>query len=245
MSPNINILEGAFIISDAHFSEKRPEFFSFIEAIYNKQLEPSQIILMGDIFDALFGAIEYTYKKNKKLIDMINSISHRVNILYLEGNHDFNLQNYFPNIIVIPISQQPVNARYKDKIVYLAHGDFDGNFGYKLYTSLVRNVLVLNVLKIVDNLSGHAILNYIDNYLNKKNDCNEFNGFSNFIKNRLLGKYKFDYFIEGHFHQNKIIKLNNSIYINLAAFACNQRYFIVNSLEDKELLEENIFSKGI
>ena len=65
------------------------------------------------------------------------------------------------------------------------------------------------------------------------------------MQNRLANRVTCDYFIEGHYHQNKSIKFENFRYINLGAFACNQRYFIVESLEDKELLEEKIFSRGI
>jgi len=245
MSHNIEIEEGAFLVSDAHFSDRRPQLYAFIEAIYFEKLLPTQLIFMGDIFDTLFGGIEYTYLTNQKLINMINEISLEIEVVYLEGNHDFNLKDIFTNVKIFKISEQPVQARYKDKYIYLSHGDFDGNFGYKLYSLLIRNPIVLKVLKLIDNISNHSILNYIDNHLGEKDDCKEFADFEEFVNIRIAQNYNFDYFIEGHFHQNKMIKFKNSIYINLAAFACNQRYFIVKSLQDKELLEENIFSKGM
>ena len=73
-------------------------------------------------------------------------------------------------------------------------------------------------------------------------DCKEFRGFRKFVKQRIEGKFECDYFIEGHFHQNKEFQVGSFEYINLAAFACNQRYFIVKSLNNKELFEEKIFS---
>lgn len=245
MSHKIEIKKGAFVISDAHFSPSRPELFFLIEEIYFEKLQPSQIILMGDIFDALFGSIEYTYKNNQKMINMLNEISQEIEIIYLEGNHDFNLKKVFPQIKTFSIQKQPVECNYEDKKIYLAHGDFEGPLGYRLYTSIVRNALVLPLLKVIDNLSKHSILNYVYKHLAKKEDCNEFTGFRIFISRRIVNNYNCDYFIEGHYHQNKQIKFKNFIYMNLAAFACNQRYFIVKSLKDKELLEENIFSKGL
>ena len=93
-------------------------------------------------------------------------------------------------------------------------------------------------------LLGHNILKKLDEYLSKKNDCKDFIGFENFISQRLDQKYSCDYFIEGHFHQNKIFKLYNYKYTNLGAFACNQRYYIVKSLSQTEfLLEENFFKR--
>jgi len=241
----VNIKEGAYIISDAHFSHLRPELLEFIKQIHSNQLQPTQLILMGDIFDALFGSIKYTYKQNQELIELLEKISESIEIIYLEGNHDFNLQAIFKNFKIFPISSQPVECSYKDKKVYLAHGDFDGGFGYLLYTALIRNRVILYLLKIIDNLSNHAILKNVDNHLGKKNDCKEFVGFEELINKRLANKYECDYFVEGHFHQNMSFRVSNFEYFNLAAFACNQRYFIVKSINDKELLEEKSFSKGI
>ena len=66
-----------------------------------------------------------------------------------------------------------------------------------------------------------------------------------FMQKRLGAKYSCDYFVEGHFHQNKTIEIDDFIYINLGAFACNQRYFVVKSSQNRELFEEKNFSKGI
>jgi len=61
MSHKLQIKEGAFIISDAHYSNLRPEFLSFIKDIYAKKLKPS-------IFDALFGNIPYTKIENDEIL---------------------------------------------------------------------------------------------------------------------------------------------------------------------------------
>ena len=245
MSHNLELKEGAFIIADAHYSTLRPELLSLIEEIHSKKLQATQLILMGDIFDALFGDVVYTQEINTYMIKLINEISEFIEVIYLEGNHDFNLQEVFPNVKVFSIQNQPVICTYEDKTVYLAHGDFDGERAYKIYTSIIRNSFTLYILKSIDSMLNHFILKKLDNYLSKKDDCREFLGFDEFIEKRLVCKVVCDYFIEGHFHQNRTIKFENITYINLGAFACNQRYFIVKSLEDKELLEENIFSKGI
>ncbi|MDH4944970.1 UDP-2,3-diacylglucosamine diphosphatase [Sulfurimonas sp. C5] len=245
MSHNIEIKEGAFIISDAHFSSKRPELLEFINAIEAKQLQPTQLLLMGDIFDALFGSIDFTYTENQKIIELIEKIAQEIEVIYFEGNHDFNLKAVFQNIKIYPISQQPVAASFQDKKIYLAHGDFDGKLGYKLYTALIRNPIVLKILKPIDNLFNHFILRFVDQHLMKKDDCKELSWFEDFIQNRFHKRFDCDYFIEGHFHQNKTIKIDSMYYINLAAFACNQRYFIVKSLQENTILQEKQFSKGI
>ncbi len=236
---DIEIQEGAFVISDAHYSNKRLELLDFFKAIESNKLQVPQLILMGDIFDALFGGIKKTTLNNQEIIDLLNKISNKIEVIYLEGNHDFNLSKIFLHVKVFPISQQPLTCRYQDKKVILAHGDFDGAFGYKVYTFLIRNKIILKFL----NLFDEYILNKLDKYLNKKDDCQNLDWFEGFIKKRIANNYECDYFIEGHFHQNKSIELDSFEYINLAAFACNQRYFIVESSKDKKFLKENIFSK--
>jgi UDP-2,3-diacylglucosamine hydrolase len=238
MSHNIEIQDGACIISDAHFSHLRGEFELFLDKIISKEFSFTQLIFLGDIFDALFGGINFTKIKNITLIEKINNISNNLPIIYLEGNHDYNLKKIFPNVKVIPISKQPILCKFYDKKVYLAHGDFDGAIGYKIYTYLIRNRVVLFFLEILDSTFNHFILNWVDKHLSTKNDCKEFKGFEDFISKRLSKKFDCDYFIEGHFHQNCSFLTKQFYYTNLGAFACNQRYFIVKSLQGKMLLEE-------
>lgn len=245
MSHNIKIKEGAFVVSDAHYSHLRPLFLEFLKEIHSKKLQPTQLILMGDIFDTLFGGVPYTTQINQEAVTLINAISQEIEVIYLEGNHDFNLSGIFPNAKIFPISQQPLACEFHEKKVMLAHGDFGSDFGYRLYATLIRNPIVLLFLNLMNFLTRNLILNKLDAYLSKKDDCKDFVDFKEFVSKRLADNYSCDYFIEGHFHQNRTIALEHFSYINLGAFACNQRYFIVKSLKETELLEEKTFSKEI
>ena len=243
MSHNLELREGAYIITDAHYSPQRPQLLELIKDIHSKKLQPTQLILMGDIFDALFGLIEYTYEDNQEMIALLDAIAQEIEVIYFEGNHDFNLKVVFRNIKIFPLAKQPQTLLYHDKKVCMAHGDFDGKLGYKIYTALIRNPFVLFILKYIDIALKHLIINKIEGHLDKKDDCKELVWFEDFIQNRFGNRFVCDYFIEGHFHQNRSLDLNSFTYINLGAFACNQRYFIVKSVQDKELLEEHQFSK--
>ena len=242
---DIEIKEGAFVISDAHYSHFRPQFLDFIKAIHSKKLKPTQLIFLGDIFDILFYQIPYSQEINSEVIELINEISKEMEVVYLEGNHDFNLAKIFPHAMVFPIAKQPVACNFKGEKVLLAHGDFGSVLKYRIYTAIIRNPLTLYFLRGVDFLLKHLIINKLDDYLSKKEDCKEFVGFKEFVSKRLAGIYECDYFIEGHFHQNKNFKVDGFRYINLGVFACNQRYFSVKSSKDIKLLEEKIFSKEV
>ena len=244
MSHNIELQEGALIISDAHYSSGRPQLLELIKDIDAKKITPPQLILMGDIFDALFLEVPQTQENNQEMIELLQRISQDISVIYLEGNHDFNLAAIFPHARVTPLSAQPLVCSYKDKKVALAHGDFDVGVIYKLYTQLIRNSIVLQLLNYIDRVGNHFILKKLDTFLAKKDDCKEFVGFEEYVKARNLEKYACDYFIEGHYHQNRSFRIKNFTYINLAAFACNQRYFIVKSSEDKKLfLEEKSYQE--
>jgi len=242
---DIEICEGAFFIADAHFSDTRVELFEFINSIHLKKFNPTQLILFGDIFDALFGGVTYTIKKNQKIIDMLNDISDEIEVIYLEGNHDFNLTKLFPKMKVFTIDKQPVLCSYKGKKVLISHGDFDSPLGYKIYTFLIRNRYILPILNIINNLTSNSILKNLNKHLSKKDDCKEFVGFKKYMNKRLGGSYDCDYFIDAHYHQNHSLNIDDFNYINLGAFACNQRYFIVKFAKEKLFLEENVFSKEI
>ncbi len=239
MSPSFEIKEGAFIIADAHYCAHRPELKSFLQKIASGFLQPTQLLLMGDIFDTLFGPIPYTLEANKEMIALLNAIAQKIEVIYLEGNHDFCLEGIFQNIKVYPLTAQPLTCNYKNKTIYLAHGDHSEKLGYKIYTAWIRNRFVLIFLKYLDLLGNHFILKKLDNYLQKKEDCNHFKTFKAYIAARLKKRFSHscDYFIEGHFHQNRSFRVDDFIYINLAAFACNQRYFIVQSSQEELLLE--------
>ncbi len=243
MSHNIEIKEDAIIISDAHYSHHlRPELLAFFRAIDSQQIKTSQLLLFGDIFDALFGYIPYTYEQNKEVVALLQSISKKIEVVYLEGNHDFQLREIFSNITIFPLSAQPVACSYNNTQGYMAHGDFDGAIGYKIYCTLIRNSVLLRVLEHIDRLFNHAILKKIDNHLGKKDDCKEFGGFEHYIQKHIENYNDADFFIEGHHHQNKIFTYGALTYINLGAFACNQRYFRVKSTKDNKLtLQEKQF----
>jgi len=244
MSHKIELKEGAVIIADAHYSHLRPELLPFIKDIASKKIATPQLILMGDIFDALFGSIEYTYEQNEEMMQLIDSLSEEIEVVFLEGNHDFNLKKVFKNVTVLRLKEQPLITTFHNYQVALAHGDFDAPFGYQLYSSIIRNPVILNLLNVLDRKIDDKIIKKIDNYLTKKEDCNHFEGFKSYIAGRNLHEFACNYFIEGHYHQNRGFEFENYNYINLGAFACNQRYFIVKSSKDKELLIEENSYKG-
>jgi len=237
----LKLQEGAIFISDAHYSFKHKELLDFFKALRNQRIQTPQLILMGDIFDLLFGGVVTTIERNQDMVDLINTLSDNIEIIYLEGNHDFNLALVFPAVTLFPIKQQPVSCQYKGQNILIAHGDFNGPRLYRLYTILIRNKVVLTLLNFFNNVTKQAILKGLDEKLAHKEDCQKMSGFENYVRRHLshvvLHTNKF--FIEGHHHQDVSFVVEGCRYVNLPAFACGLGYMRLSTGEmQKERFSE-------
>ena len=237
--------EGAILIADAHCAPWRTPFIDFLRALATGEITTPQLILMGDVFDMLYGPITRTYPYNTEGIDLINRLANTIEIIYLEGNHDFLLDELFPNVQVLRRENQPLMMNFEGKIVALSHGDSNMGLGYELYTALIRNRSILAMLRTIDTLGGGFIVRWLEEQMKRKIHCRPIDQFATLIQNR-LEKLKFDsidVLIEGHFHQNRRFEVNSLNYINVGAFACNERYFTVQSNQNQPLLHEAVFRK--
>ncbi len=220
MFHNIQIQSDAIFIADAHYNHNRQELFELLS-----HTRSSQIFLMGDIFDFLCGEIDYFIKQNYELITLIKHLSLSRQIIYLEGNHDFLLNDIFDKVIVIPRKQQPLIVTFEDNKVALSHGDIFTPISYNIYTSIIRNKYFLKFLNMID--FNNIISIYVNEWLKQKDICHDIDDFESFAINRisLYKNYNVDMIIEGHFHQGKRYKN----YFNIPSYTCtNKTYARIN-----------------
>lgn len=245
MSHKIKLREGAIFIADAHYCDKYPEFFTFLQAIDEKKIQTSQLVLMGDMFELLFGGVKQTLQENIEEINLLNKLSKKIEIIYFEGNHDFRLQEVFPEISVYPLEKQPVKSEFFDQQILLSHGDTKTPIGYQIYTKFIRNPFILFCIAMIDILCSHCIIKWLKTRGEKKDPCYKIGQFEEIIKKRLgyLSSEALDVVVEGHFHQGVSFDLNGFLYTNLASFACNQKYFIVQSSNKQFFLKECCFKE--
>ncbi len=219
----LNLKKRAIFVADSHFSEVNVEFLSLLEKIKNEEIKTPQLFLMGDMFDFISGESRYFIKLNQKLIDIINELSKKIEIIYLEGNHDYNLKKLFPNVKVYKRENQPIEAKYEDKTVALAHGDIFTPKSYDIYCKIIRNHVFLVFLNLID--FNYWLSKKIYNKLIKKNICTKMKDFDSFAKKRLVN-YNSDIVIEGHFHQGRSYEEKNKLYINIPSLCCDKKYTI-------------------
>jgi UDP-2,3-diacylglucosamine hydrolase len=237
----IEIKDGALFISDAHDNEKRKGFYNFLQKLDRGEIKTNQLFFMGDMFDLLVGEVSYTNSFFKNSIDLINRLSSKIEIIYLEGNHDFRIQTVFPDVKVYPISKQPLLCSYHNRYILLSHGDFHQGRNYMFYTMLIRNKILLMVLNIIDKVLNNYISKKILLNQISKNKCYEITHFDQFIKQKIK-KYdieitEIDFVCEGHHHQDKEFIFDRFKYINFSSFACDKSYYQITFKDEIKFIK--------
>ncbi|WP_418180273.1 UDP-2,3-diacylglucosamine diphosphatase [Aliarcobacter lanthieri] len=229
---NTSLKEEAIFIADSHYNKKNQEFIYLLKRIEKDDFFTSQIFLMGDNFDFLSVESKYFVEQNHEVIDSLNQLSLKKEIIYLEGNHDFNLQKLFPNIKVIKREKQPFLVKYKSNIIALSHGDNFVDWKYELFCKIIRNSFLLWFLNFID--IKFFISKKIEEVLLKKDICHKISNFEKIAKNRVKN-YNSNIIIEGHYHQGSSFNFENKEYINVPSLCC-QKSFI--RFKDNQFIEE-------
>ncbi|MBP7769541.1 MAG: metallophosphoesterase [Aliarcobacter sp.] len=229
----LSIKNEAIFVADSHYNEKNIEFLIFLKKIESKEIICSQLFLMGDMIDFISGESKYFIKQNSVLIELLNKLSKEISIVYLEGNHDYNLKSIFPNINILKRENQPLLAKLENnQTVSLAHGDNFINWKYDLYCKFIRNTIFLRFMNFID--INFFISKKIEKTLLSKNICHKMNNFEQIVEKRLKN-YKTNIVIEGHYHQGDIYNIDNKKYINIPSLCCQKTYIKLEDLEFKEV----------
>ena len=226
----LSIKQDSIFIADSHFNGKNRELLIFLEKVESKEIVTTQLFLMGDMIDFISGESRYFIKQNIEVINLLNKLSNEIEIIYLEGNHDYNLKSLFPNIKVVKRENQPLLAKFEEKTVALSHGDNFINWKYDLYCKFIRNRIFLRFMNFID--INFFISKKIENALIKKNICHQMKNFEEIVSKRVKN-YDVDIIIEGHYHQGNSYFIDEKMYINIPSLCCQKRYIKIDNLEFK------------
>jgi len=217
-----SIKEGAVFVADSHYPHHGDEFLELLGKIDSGELETTQLFLMGDNFDLLFGYNSYIKTFSEEAITLLRSVSKKLEIHYLEGNHDFLLSSIFPDIKVYPRESQPVRFTLNHQKVALSHGDkYATGLLYNLYSKLLRNRYMILFLRPFEKM----IIDYRMEKLSQKSICHHFDGFEKRVEKIVQGYGDVDLIIEGHFHQARSI----GNYYSLPSLACQKSIGVVRA----------------
>jgi UDP-2,3-diacylglucosamine hydrolase len=231
---HLTIAESAIFVADSHFNQQRDAFYLFLKQLHNKTIVTSQLFLMGDMFEFITQESHYFVEQNQEVITLLNELSLMIEIIYLEGNHDYNLEKLFPKISVIPRNKQPLIAKYHNQSVALSHGDNFTPFFYNLYCAIIRNKPLLIFLNAID--VNHWLSKKIDKALSAKNICHTFTHFEQWVSKR-IEHYDAHLIIEGHYHQGKEFIFAHKRYVNVPSLFCSNEYLV---LENNQFIKKGI-----
>ncbi|EAH9830339.1 TPA: metallophosphoesterase, partial [Campylobacter jejuni] len=176
-------------MADAHENEQRKGFWEFLQALKKGKISTPQLILMGDIFDLLIGEISATHEFAKPYIELLEELALKIEIIYLEGNHDFNLSCFFKRVKIFNLQEQPIklnlhtskgnNLVLNNAFIKLAHGDIFLPPLLQFTLKTLRNHYLLIFLNFLNIITCNFISNKILQNQNKKNLFYQIKDFEN------------------------------------------------------------------
>lgn len=209
----LEISNDAIFIADSHTQNGRDSLILGLEKLLHSP--PSQIFLMGDISNILVGNLKSSIKSNQRLISTIDSLTPKAQIIYFEGNHDFNLERIMPSVIKIPRKSQPQLATFGDKTALIAHGDIFLDKKYEIYIKILSAKVSEKILNALDLATFGRLYGFIEKKVQNKRIRllhdesaiqtliqRRIQSYENYILHKNL---RVDLVIEGHFHLGKIV----------------------------------------
>ncbi len=239
----LEISNDAIFIADSHTQNGRDSLILGLEKLLHSP--PSQIFLMGDISNILVGNLKSSLQSNQRLISAIDSLTPKAQIIYFEGNHDFNLEHIMPSVIKIPRKNQPQFATFGDKTALIAHGDIFLDKKYEIYIKNLSAKTTAKILNALDCATFGRLYGFIEKKVQSKKIrlLRDEDAIQTLIQRRIQSyenyilreNLRVDLVIEGHFHLGKIIKNNtpdstnqNFSYIALPSFFDEGKVFRIS-----------------
>lgn len=234
---SLKLNSDAIFIADSHFNPiYAKELLNYLQSLVTP---PSQMILMGDIAQILLGNLKSSVSSNYALLSALDELEKKgMQIVWLEGNHDFFLSSIkkfklLEKTLFIPRKKQPLLATYKDEIYSLAHGDLFLNQSYDFYIRMLTSIPKL--LQCIDYLSGGEIYYEIEKKLQCKPIRKHSFHFFEFASKRIESYQQhlqtpIKGIIEGHFHIGKKLELYGITYVALPAFYFDPKGIKIGSI---------------
>lgn len=241
-------------ISDLHIRKENDKAHNcFKQFVRNSKVQGSnQIFLLGDIFDLMVGNQKQYLNQYKFFFDDLSSLMKSgIKVTYVEGNHDFHLENVFSLFLkkydlesnLFEYSKDEVCLSFGSKDFIFCHGDIvdDTNESFKKWKSIYRSKpfqILVNIL--LPYIAVKKIGNKASND-SKKRGSRTFD-FENAKKKYIQGATNFlndktdTVLVAGHTHIIENIEIGSNHYIN-NGFPVKDKKFIYLTETLSELVD--------
>jgi UDP-2,3-diacylglucosamine hydrolase len=233
-----------YFLSDVHLgvgsAEEESQKESLLLSLLNEiRLCGSALYVVGDLFDFWFEYRHVIPRGYHNILSALHSLTaNNVKIIYLMGNHDFGIGDFFSNDLNVTVVAADWTFDHLGKKFYLSHGDglAAKDTGYRILKKFLRNKLVLKAFRFLHPDLGFFIAKKFSHssrdYTSKKN-YGEMDGMRKFAQATIDSG--FDFVILGHSHIPRFEAAGRGFYINLGDWMKHFSYAVYQNGEMKVL----------
>jgi len=153
MSGSPAVYQRIWFFSDLHLADSQSNLYrSFLQALDEPESASDAVVLAGDIFEIFVGNSPYFIEQNWEFLKALRTLAARkVALFYIQGNHDFHLEQAFVDLPIQVLDSELVLGK-----LYVAHGDLvdQQDQGYLRMRKVFRSYAFR---KFVDLLPGKAV----------------------------------------------------------------------------------------
>lgn len=209
-----------FFISDAHlglFNKSKDLreklLLDFLEYLEKKG---NGLYIVGDLFDFWFEYHSVIPRQYFRVLFALKKVvDHGVKIVYVTGNHDFWMENFFEDELGVQVYRSPLEIEIDGKRFYVAHGDgfLKKDVGYKMLKKVLRHPMNVRLYRFLHPEVGFRLASLFSrlsrNHLAMKNKDAEYIQHA-----RACFSKGFDCVVFGHTHSPQVFRENSRTYIN-------------------------------
>lgn len=144
------------ILSDLHlWGPEDPLYRALLRFIDTKLERDDKFFIVGDLFDLFIGGKSVFVKRYFELISALKDLAKKnVEVFYIEGNHDFHLENVFHDCSHIRLYADSLHYEWDGRKFHFCHGDIINwrDVGYMFFRALTRNLVSQCVIEVAPGM---------------------------------------------------------------------------------------------
>ncbi|MEO0202577.1 MAG: UDP-2,3-diacylglucosamine diphosphatase [candidate division WOR-3 bacterium] len=159
-----------YLFSDAHFGffeDEKEKFEKFRILLEMIKRDADKFIIVGDLFDFWFEYESVIFSNYFKVLSEIYLVSKNVETIYIAGNHDLWIGNFFEKLNIKPIIGI-YEMKINNKKIVFAHGD-DLKFRIKT-RDILRNPILIKLFKMIHPDLGIKLAKFVSKASRKAHD---------------------------------------------------------------------------
>jgi UDP-2,3-diacylglucosamine hydrolase len=169
-------------VSDAHFSGSEPGAMEvFLRFLNSEKSRISHLVILGDLFEFLFGFKEtpsgreaFPFTEYLSILKGLQNLYHQgIRIKYFEGNHDFFLHSFFSERFGMEVEVYPEGNEEKlgEKRVFLSHGDLANPklWDYRVFRKMIKNPWTYGLIEMAGPRFSRQVAEWLSNRSYQKN----------------------------------------------------------------------------